>query len=480
MKYNFKFSKIRSIKRKLLIQSSAIIAFTVILAGIVLDSYSKIETADAYSELVQAADFNFIGLNRAKTQFLSDGVTDATFYEKGDCPSLTLYHNNKEALREKLESIGKSDLTNDLNFADSLKIISAGFESFNQAFDSLIAENKLLGFKDFGMEGKMRKAVHSIETSPLPYDKVLMLTLRRHEKDFLLRNDEKYIAAFDKTAAEFAEQLNADPELATLVPALNEYKKDFHDLVALHNTIGIDGKSGLKGDLSELYIKYELSLRNLNEKAKAFVSETIHNAYWLFITVFLAQLIIGLAIANWFSGKLTKIIVALKQTAVKLSAGEIPKGLVAETEDELGELTESINKTLEMIQSATVFATAIGEGKLNIEYDQTYSHGHLAKALISMQEKLQVFNKETELRNWATQGLAQFADILRNNEQSITALGDAIISNLVKYVGANQGGLFIVNDSDVADTHLELIACYAWEKKKYLKVRRGRASLGRK
>ena len=39
------------------------------------------------------------------------------------------------------------------------------------------------GFKNWGYEGELRQAIHRIEGSPDAYDKALMLTLRRHEKE---------------------------------------------------------------------------------------------------------------------------------------------------------------------------------------------------------------------------------------------------------------------------------------------------------
>jgi GAF domain-containing protein len=42
-----------------------------------------------------------------------------------------------------------------------------------------------------------------------------------------------------------------------------------------------------------------------------------------------------------------------------------------------------------------------------------------------------------------------------------------MIKHLTDYVNANQGGVFILNENDKTNPHLELISCYAYERKKY-------------
>ena len=80
-------------------------------------------------------------------------------------------------------------------------------------------------------------------------------------------------------------------------------------------------------------------------------------------------------------------------------------------------------------------------------------------------------NIENEKRAWTTQGLALFAEILRDNTLNINDLTYNVISSLVKYLNANQGGIFILNDDIPEDRYLELTASYAYERKKFINKR---------
>ena len=98
----------------------------------------------------------------------------------------------------------------------------------------------------------------------------------------------------------------------------------------------------------------------------------------------------------------------------------------------------------------------------------------MGNALLEMRDNLQVARKEAEIqqeeerrRNWATGGLAKMGELLRLNNDNMEELSSIVISEMVKYMDANQGGLFVLNDSDENNKYLELTACYAYERKKF-------------
>src|SRR5690606_12998768 len=120
---------------------------------------------------------------------------------------------------------------------------------------------------------------------------------------------------------------------------------------------------------------------------------------------------------------------------------------------------------------ASDFVKAIGEGKLSLnyeEFDKGYTKGtsRLADSLIDMQSRLRELSEEDQRRQWINEGLTRFVDILRSGTDNLNTLGDKIISTLANYTGSNQGGLYLLNDSDEKNPHLELISLFAYDVKK--------------
>lgn len=85
-------------------------------------------------------------------------------------------------------------------------------------------------------------------------------------------------------------------------------------------------------------------------------------------------------------------------------------------------------------------------------------------------KKLSLAQEEDQRRQWANEGLNKVAKIIREAKGQ-SELFDKIISFIVKYVNANQGGVFILNDVDKDEQFLELRAAYAFERKKYIQKR---------
>ena len=124
------------------------------------------------------------------------------------------------------------------------------------------------------------------------------------------------------------------------------------------------------------------------------------------------------------------------------------------------------------VENAIEFIKKIESGELDFQFSSSDSENELAKSLLSMQAKMREISKKEKQRNWATEGLAKFSDILREDKNDLKEFSYSIISNLVKYLNANQGGLFIKTTNETDDKeYLELQAAYAYNKKKYLDKR---------
>lgn len=154
------------------------------------------------------------------------------------------------------------------------------------------------------------------------------------------------------------------------------------------------------------------------------------------------------------------------------------KKVAITTGDELEELGGSLNNLIDGLNNAEVFAREIGNGNLDAEFELLGPNDLLGQSLLDMRQSLRNANelelkrKESESeQNWATSGLALFGDILRRNNDNIEELSYEIIQNLVNYLGANQGGIFVINDSDARHHVIEMTACYAYDRRKFMEKR---------
>lgn len=98
----------------------------------------------------------------------------------------------------------------------------------------------------------------------------------------------------------------------------------------------------------------------------------------------------------------------------------------------------------------------------------------LGKAVINLRDNLKqskeeelLRKREDEQRAWMAEGMAMFGEILRANNDNMAELSYSIISNLVKYVKAVQGGFYILEDNDGENKHFLLTASYAYERRKF-------------
>ncbi len=90
-------------------------------------------------------------------------------------------------------------------------------------------------------------------------------------------------------------------------------------------------------------------------------------------------------------------------------------------------------------------------------------------SLLDTHAKIVEFRKTESESNWITHGIAAIAD-LKHKNNNIEEYSFQIISNIAKYLKANQGGFFILREENGQD-YFELTACYAYGKKKFIEKR---------
>jgi PAS domain S-box-containing protein len=118
---------------------------------------------------------------------------------------------------------------------------------------------------------------------------------------------------------------------------------------------------------------------------------------------------------------------------------------------------------------ASDFIRKIEKGDLEATYEGTENTNDqtLGGTLLSMREQMKNLAAQEHERTWTTEGLARFVETLRAHHEESQRLYQNIISQLVKYLKANQGGLFVVNNTQPGQPVLELMACYAYERLKF-------------
>ncbi len=216
----------------------------------------------------------------------------------------------------------------------ALRGVVAGVEEYSKQFQVVAAKQRELGLTpELGLQGVMRKAVHNIETSlkaaNQPRLQVLMLMMRRHEKDFLARLDPKYGEELKARVKEFEQALPAaelpEATVADIRSKLAEYQRSFFGV--MDATLAVRDESKV---LSQIYGQLEPVLVNLSETiAKDYetsqaemAAERDHTGRVLLWVIVGAVVLVGLG-AYLVGGAICRPLISLTGLMQRLAEGQV-------------------------------------------------------------------------------------------------------------------------------------------------------------
>jgi CHASE3 domain sensor protein/predicted transcriptional regulator len=143
-------------------------------------------------------------------------------------------------------------------------------------------------------------------------------------------------------------------------------------------------------------------------------------------------------------------------------------------EQELND-TKIIAELITNLGKASDFIKNITKGNYEVQWDgidSTNEHlnkDNLAGELIQMREQMKKVKQEDTKRLWANEGFAKFADLLRIQDNLFEEKIHVFLSELIQYVQANQGAIFVVTEEENQEKVLEMRSCYAYGRHKHQK-----------
>jgi hypothetical protein len=180
-------------------------------------------------------------------RFLLYETINPEFYIAKESEILNERRKLMQSAYRNWESLKTNQLTIDKRLMEAIDSIKWFLDEDESIMKSLTEAIHLRGFKDFGIEGKMRGYAHQLEQmKQIDLDRVLLL--RRWEKDYMLRNDTTYIQRFEKVLQSLKNDYQYSKEITEI---LDNYWVSFRTIVNLDKIIGKKVNEGLNSRLQE-------------------------------------------------------------------------------------------------------------------------------------------------------------------------------------------------------------------------------------
>ncbi len=253
---------------------------------------------------------------------------------------------------EKLKSMARSSGLNSI--PQKIDIVQRGFANYVKNFASLAQAETKLGLNEkLGLSGSLRAAVHDVESKLKEIDDARltssMLMLRRHEKDFMLRRDAKYVDELKKTAAEFSKLLagaNIEPALkADIAKKLEKYQTDFAAWAAGALEVAGYGAAMSKAfrEVEPVIAEVGQSVEQLYTTAEASEAATRGSvATWMLIA-FGTAVILVFGFSLLVGQSISKALASMVSAMTRLAGGDVRMAIPGlGRRDEIGEMAGAV------------------------------------------------------------------------------------------------------------------------------------------
>ena len=359
----------------------------------------KIAASQHIQSLVDSLEISFLRARRHEKDFL---LRQDEKYAKRHAKVTAETNEQIDKLAELVENEYPGKLS------DPIEGLRTEYATYKTAFLKLAEEKQKLGFSEkLGLQGKLRQSVHTAEEAVKiagePELMVKILMMRRHEKDFMMRINTKYLDRLNKRVEEFGKlppqkfgSLTAKKEI---IEQIDGYQRSFSAFV--DSTLR---ERALRKVLSKSFAEVEPVLKNISAFAnsrKAELNSSIQSSnrklFWAILgSLLLIAAVIGFVIhliGNSISRPISSIVRGLKA----FSNGDIDVQVEGENRsDEIGDIARSFlefktaaAEKVELEKTASEDRKLREQERLDRERQKTLDAEKLSSAVAALGSSLQ-------------------------------------------------------------------------------------------
>ena len=269
-------------------------------------------------------------------------------YAKDHAALVVVINRDFEQLQTLVQSAGMGGLP------EKIRLAHEGFKSYAGDFAELVSAEVRLGLNEtLGLSGSLRAAVHDIEARLKEIDEPRltsgMLLVRRHEKDFMLRRDPKYVGELKNAAAEFSKALVAAGILPTVTAEitvkLEKYQKEFSAWADTAQQTAVYDANMMKTfrAIEPLLVEVGQGVERLYKEADAAEATTRGSIkIWMLIALGLAVVVVS-AVSFLIGRSISTALSAMLRVMTGLAGGDSAIAIPGlGRKDEIGEIAGAV------------------------------------------------------------------------------------------------------------------------------------------
>lgn len=301
-------------------------------------------------------------------------------------------------------------------------------QNYANTFAEIVAQKKKLGLNpEEGLEGSLRKAVHDAEKVYKEFKdyqmQTLMLTLRRNEKDFMLRSAIKY---FDEHTANYQKTvtyMQNHEELASTTKLMETYRQSFVEYVKASEILGLDEKSGLQGKLRNTVHQTEeliaTAIKNMDKEIDDHIVTSKSIYYTLGACVSAIILILIFLIIR-------SVLIPLRSltNVIVSNDRDLTMRYVTPYNDELKEIADSLNDFMERLRKTVLGAINASDENAAVAHQLSTTSNSIGKRA---EEESSIVVQTTQTGNEAKKQIDESVESSKKAKEEITQTNKALI-----------------------------------------------------